>query len=113
MIDRPPAASPAWAYFLDFDGTLVDIAATPDGVTVTAALKHCLQRLHAAADGALALVTTEKDAMRLPPAWRWCQPHRAQAGTGSDAPRSSPHSEIPPCRTARNGIHAMPRSRNK
>lgn len=57
MIDRPPAASPAWAYFLDFDGTLVEIAATPDAVRVTADLKQCLLALHDATGGALAVVS--------------------------------------------------------
>lgn len=45
------------AIFLDFDGTLVDFAATPEAVTVPADLKRLLSELSGALDGALALVT--------------------------------------------------------
>lgn len=45
------------ALFLDFDGTLVDLAATPDGIVVPDALKALLPRLGAALDGALAIVS--------------------------------------------------------
>lgn len=52
----PPAPSPAWAFFLDFDGTLVDLAATPDGIDVDGVSK-LLDGLLRAAGGAVALVT--------------------------------------------------------
>lgn len=54
-----PATSPAlsWAIFLDFDGTLVDIAARPDDVVVEAGLPGLLQALRAGQGGALAIVT--------------------------------------------------------
>lgn len=45
------------AFFLDFDGTLIDIAATPDGVHVPGDLGALLNSLSARADGALALVS--------------------------------------------------------
>lgn len=45
------------AFFLDFDGTLVDLAPTPDAVLVPDALKHLLATLRDAADGALAIVS--------------------------------------------------------
>jgi trehalose 6-phosphate phosphatase len=45
------------ALFLDFDGTLVDIAATPDGAAAPAALAPILERACAALGGALALVS--------------------------------------------------------
>ena len=46
-----------WALFLDFDGTLVDIAATPDGVVVESDLPAVLARLRSYLGGALALVS--------------------------------------------------------
>ncbi len=52
-----PAASAAWAYFLDVDGTLIDIAETPAAAAVDAALLGLLGRLHRASGGAVALVS--------------------------------------------------------
>lgn len=45
------------ALFLDFDGTLVEIAPRPDAVAVPAGLPALLARAHAAASGALAVVS--------------------------------------------------------
>lgn len=55
--EAPPAARPDWAYFLDVDGTLIDIADTPDAVQVDAALLDLIARLHRASGGAVALVS--------------------------------------------------------
>jgi len=46
-----------WAYFLDLDGTLVDLAPRPDAVSAEAGLEAMLQRLEWRAAGALAIVT--------------------------------------------------------
>lgn len=45
------------AVFLDIDGTLLDIAPTPEAVIVPPGLPQALERLSARLDGALALVT--------------------------------------------------------
>lgn len=45
------------ALFLDFDGTLVDIADRPDGIAVPATLPALLQRVVAATDGAAAVIS--------------------------------------------------------
>jgi trehalose 6-phosphate phosphatase len=52
-----PRAADGWAIFLDFDGTLVDIAPTPAEVNVPPELPHLLARVAARAGGALALLT--------------------------------------------------------
>lgn len=46
-----------WALFLDIDGTLLDIAPTPDAVEIPPLLPPTLARLNAALGGALALIT--------------------------------------------------------
>jgi len=56
-VATPPLAQSGWAYFLDVDGTLVDLAATPDAILVDPALPALLGALHQASAGALALVS--------------------------------------------------------
>jgi trehalose 6-phosphate phosphatase len=53
----PPRPSVDWAYFLDVDGTLIDIADTPDAVRVDTVLLELIARLHRASSGAVALVS--------------------------------------------------------
>ncbi|MCC7548963.1 MAG: trehalose-phosphatase [Burkholderiales bacterium] len=57
MSMRPAPLTRAHALFLDVDGTLLPIVARPQDVRVDAALRGLLTRLHAALDGALALVS--------------------------------------------------------
>ena len=52
-----PFSADGWAFFLDFDGTLIDIAATPEAVVIPPELPGILMRLSERADGALALVS--------------------------------------------------------
>lgn len=53
----PPRASPDWAYFLDVDGTLVEIAETPGEVRVPIELKTIISLSHRCCDGALAIIS--------------------------------------------------------
>ena len=46
-----------WALFLDFDGSLVELAATPDAVHVADDLLRLLEELETHLDGALAIVS--------------------------------------------------------
>jgi len=53
----PPRPSLDWAYFLDVDGTLIQLAATPQAVVVGQAMLDLIGNLHQACGGALALVS--------------------------------------------------------
>lgn len=53
----PPPAQSDWAFFLDVDGTLLELAATPDAIHVDAALPALLTALHRASAGAVALIS--------------------------------------------------------
>ena len=48
---------PAWAFFFDIDGTLVDFADTPAGVRVDHAMQRLIVRLHESSGGAVALIS--------------------------------------------------------
>jgi trehalose 6-phosphate phosphatase len=52
-----PEPAPNWALFLDIDGTILDIAPTPDAVTVPPDLPLALQEAANALGGAVALVS--------------------------------------------------------
>ena len=52
-----PAPDTAWAYFLDVDGTLVDLAPSPSAVRVEPGTKDLLHGLHLATGGAVALIS--------------------------------------------------------
>lgn len=53
----PPRLSRGDALFIDFDGTLVEIAVTPDRIEIVAGLPSLLQRAAARLDGALAVIS--------------------------------------------------------
>src|SRR5688572_23593914 len=57
--DLPPPSSllDGAALFLDFDGTLVELAETPDSIRVPGALRPLLERLARRLDGRLAIVS--------------------------------------------------------
>jgi len=54
---RPSIPESPWCLFLDVDGTLLDMAPTPDAVRVDAPLVELLRRLEGACGGALALIS--------------------------------------------------------
>jgi trehalose 6-phosphate phosphatase len=68
----PPALRPDHALFLDIDGTLLDLAPTPEAVRVDASLVALLPELVQRLDGAVALITGRSigDADRLFPGLR-------------------------------------------
>ncbi|HWK46552.1 MAG TPA: trehalose-phosphatase [Stellaceae bacterium] len=53
----PPNPDARWAYFIDLDGTLIELALRPDAVTVPPGLPVLLGRLRQATEGAVAIVT--------------------------------------------------------
>lgn len=57
VVDPPPLAPGETALFLDIDGTLLEIAATPSAVSVDRALVELIARIHEAGGGALALIS--------------------------------------------------------
>lgn len=54
---QPPAIDEGCALFVDFDGTLADLAPRPDAVAVLPGLTDTLQTLHRRLGGALAVVS--------------------------------------------------------
>lgn len=52
-----PEIEPGWALFLDLDGTLIDLAPTPDAVVIAPGLPDQLSDLARGLGGALAIVT--------------------------------------------------------
>ncbi|MEJ2760351.1 MAG: trehalose-phosphatase [Gammaproteobacteria bacterium] len=53
----PPPFAPDWAFFLDVDGTLLELAEKPDQVFVDAGLIRVLERLSRGTGGAVALIS--------------------------------------------------------
>lgn len=54
---EPPPPNMEWAWFFDIDGTLVEIADSPDAIVVHDEMPQLLGRLNTLASGAVALVT--------------------------------------------------------
>src|SRR6218665_1399351 len=78
MPQLPPLTS-SHALFLDFDGTLAELAPRPDAVTVAAGLIATLSALHIHLGGALAIVTGGPQSPLAPP----CRPAIAPPGLAS------------------------------
>jgi trehalose 6-phosphate phosphatase len=56
----PPPITPHHAVFLDIDGTLIDLAPTPDAVIIPRGLHQTLHALHQKLGGALAILSGRK-----------------------------------------------------
>ena len=107
-IDRPPSgfsshapprrSAAAWALFLDVDGTLIDLAATPDAVVVPPRLRMVLTACAGAFGGAVALVSGRPiaaldallDPLRLPAAGLHGLERRLPDGTVEHAVHRGP-----------------------
>jgi len=93
---RMPPFGRDWAFFLDVDGTLLEYAAHPQEVRVDAELIGLLRRLHAAAGGAVALVSGRSvediDRLFAPLAF----PVAGQHGTERRAAGGAVHRHTPP-----------------
>ena len=97
-MDTLPEAPPRAALFLDFDGTLVDIAPTPDAVLVPPDLPALLARLSDRLEGALAVVSGRPAAQLaalLPAPLMLAGDHGATLRPPAE-PRSSPRLPDPP-----------------
>tara|TARA_E500000318_G_scaffold62640_1_gene57975 strand:+ start:458 stop:1228 length:771 start_codon:yes stop_codon:yes gene_type:complete len=57
ILQPPPFPVADWAFFLDFDGTLVDIAPRPEAIQVADGLTRLLENIRRIAGGAVAVVT--------------------------------------------------------
>ncbi len=89
-----PVPQTDWAYFLDFDGTLVEIASHPDGVRPDQRLRVLLDELLRATGGAVALITgraiDEIDALLGMPHLAVAGQHGAERRDASGARPSRP-----------------------
>lgn len=95
----PPPLPERAALFLDFDGTLVEIAPTPDAVQVPPTLLPALDRLAQRLEGALAVVSGRpmEDLDRfLPLPIVKVGDHGAALRLGPEAPVIGPNLPVPP-----------------
>ena len=98
----PPPLTDRHALFLDFDGTLVDIAETPEGIKVPEGLPKLLERVAGRLDGALAVVSGRPlsdidellSPLRLPSAGLHGLEHRLAIGAAVDRVPPPPELDI-------------------
>jgi trehalose 6-phosphate phosphatase len=98
-MDRLPFAPNRAALFLDFDGTLIEIAARPEAVVVPADLPPLLGRLATLLDGALAVVSGRPIAqldLHLPVPIVKAGDHGAALRMGPAEPVTGPPLPVPP-----------------
>jgi trehalose 6-phosphate phosphatase len=102
---RAPEVERHWALFLDLDGTLLDIAATPDKVVTPERLTDALVRVQRALDGALAVVSgrslADVDRLLSPVTFPAGAEHGAVIRLPSGGLNRVPASQRPPVHWAR------------
>jgi len=99
---EPPLPGPGdlglIALLLDVDGTILDIAITPSGVTVSSALRSSLGQLHAKCGGALALVSgrliRDLDKLFAPLRLPAIGGHGAEMRTSGELPTQTRHADV-------------------
>lgn len=88
-----PAASKNWALFLDIDGTILDLAPTPDAVVVPPGLSQVLENVSEALSGAAAFVSGRPiewiDRLFRPLCWPTAGQHGAEIRLTKDDPVQS------------------------
>ncbi|WCM93910.1 trehalose-phosphatase [Acidovorax sp. NCPPB 2350] len=99
-MQKPPLLTTRHALFLDFDGTLADIAPHPDAVQVHPGVVPALQALHERLDGALAIATgrtrADIDRFLAPLQLPLASEHGAQYRLGSGVAGSVPAPDLSP-----------------
>ena len=88
------------AILLDIDGTILDVAATPQSVVVPASLLHTLVKLHARTAGALALISGRLieniDELFAPLKLPCVGGHGVEMRVSGSAPLQKQHAELSP-----------------
>jgi trehalose 6-phosphate phosphatase len=108
-----PTLTTAHALFLDFDGTLTELAPRPEAVRVATGLVPTLSALHTQLGGALAIVTgrteTEIDGFLAPLHLPLASEHGAQYRTGSTStPSAAPPALAPVLHAAQTLVASHP-----
>ena len=109
-----PRFDPDWALFLDFDGTLAEIADAPERVEVEAELGPSLRALHDALHGAVAIISgrpiAEIDAFLDPLVVPVAGLHGLERRTPGGAIVRQAKMDGTPLEEARRGLDALARS---
>lgn len=99
-MQKPPLLTARHALFLDFDGTLADIAPHPDAVQVHPGVVPALRVLHERLDGALAIATgrtqADIDHFLSPCSCRWPANTEPSTGWATASPAACRRPTSPP-----------------
>ncbi len=105
-----PPPSLAWAYFIDLDGTLVDLASTPDAVRLSPRAHDVVRTLFARSGGAMAVVSgrsvADLDRILGAPPLPVAGQHGLEWREGL-APTSAPAAALPELHAVRGRLSAL------